>query len=404
NGKTGYCKHKTYHRHFFTLTVSANTMLPETRKKLYLYGLIAAASAGALFVLFAVFLNRGKLTVVTKAPFIIQVKDIKSENCDKDECTVELAPGDYTVTIQKAGYQSQELKVNVPIGGEHKEELEMRFLPVITLLGDEAGLKMFEEPKVVSESLPDVPLFFEKTYVVYLAPHPETKKQTLYVVGNQDGRLGDATAVTTFPRTIKNYVIIPGIEKNNLIAVIEQTDEESTLYMVNLEDKTRESLLTYPLITGVAWLPGTKDFLFESRDTGDISETVFMYRAEKKEVGKMDLKTSLSNIVPLSATRLLAATNQAILGTDNVLSVEGQLVALGEVEATPSILSGIGAAIVTGAPPTLNFVDYSLVANQARLIKTEGRFGIPEKMKLGSDGKTVVILSKGQVYELKFEE
>ncbi|MBU0667517.1 hypothetical protein KJ835_00185, partial [Patescibacteria group bacterium] len=162
-------------------------MMPEeTRKKLYIGLIIGLAAAAVLFIVWAMFLNRGTLTITAKAPFNVEVQGVRTESCSESPCTITLAPHDYKITLQKSGYKSVSLDVNVPIGGDHKEDVEFEFIPVISKRGAESDLKLFSPPELAADTetiaaSPQTPLFYEDNYVAYLQRDPESKRQTLYV-------------------------------------------------------------------------------------------------------------------------------------------------------------------------------------------------------------------------------
>jgi hypothetical protein len=395
----------------------------QTVKKISLIGFISLAVLGALFLLFALFLNKGTLTVTARAPFVMNIGNFKNEACPADTCSVTLAPGRYDVTLKKEGYRDSAITVEVPIGGEAKEQVEFSFVPTLRIAGDESSLKIFETPVVSGNSdTDDIPVdgvYYEKNYLAYIARDPDTHRQTLYVRTIENGKAGEKTVAASFIRDIKSYRLITDIENRGKIALIDSTAGTSTLYMVDLKAKTRESLFTYPLISDVKWVPGGDDFLFEAREEGNIGESIFIYKSavegtsgETVTTGttgtaaattpapeKLDLITTLKNVVPVSATQLIAATMQDVSGQGTGTDLEGTLVTLGENEATPSV-----TAAISSTAPQLNFIDYSLVSKQARLLKLAPDLGYPSQGQLSETQKSAYFLIDGKVYELTFTD
>lgn len=372
-------------------------MNEEARKKLFFWGLIVLAILGGLFVLWAIFFNRGTLTVNGQAPFIINITGVKTESCSESPCSVEVAPGDYSISLQKVGYQTVERRVTVPIGGEQVEEVTFQFIPVVTKLGVEADLQRFAEPIIEIPELEDTPVFSERSYATYLAFDPESKRQTLYIRGLVDGELSEPRVATSFIRTIDDYTIIPGIEDHNRIALIDRTNEESALYLVDLTEKSRTNILSLPYIADVKWIKGSDNFLLEARANGDISSSIYLYTMEQGEAKKLDLRTSVKNVEVLDSERLIAATSQSFTGAGTDEQLGGQLVTLGEVPATSEVTSGLFAS-------QLSFVEYYIPNNTARLIALETSISRADAIQLGSDRKSILFLTNGEVYELQFEE
>ena len=393
-----------------------------TARKISLIVFIALAVIGALFMVFAFFFNKGTLTVNSTAPYLLSVGNIKTQACADNSCSVVLAPGDYDITLKKAGYRDIEKKVTVPIAGEAKENITFEFITTLLIRGDESAAKLFSLPAVSAPDLPSEGIFYEKNYLAYIARDQESHRQTLYirtiadggtgspVSGGSPGKAGEKKAVTSFVRDLKDYLIIPAVEERNKIALIDSTAGTSTLYMIDLTKKSRDSIFTYPLISDVKWLPGTDDFLFEAREEGQVSSSVFIYRSGTAQTQKLDLQTSLKNVVAVSKDRLVAATNQFIAEPEKLGGLEGTLVALGEPattvltegEATPAVTSLLPG--LAQAASTLSFVDYSLISGDARLLKNAPDLASPSQARLSETGKSVYFLIDGKDYELQFTD
>jgi hypothetical protein len=171
--------------------------------------------------------------------------------------------------------------------------------------------------------------------------------------------------------------------------------------LVDLEEKTRNNILEYPLISGVRWIDNTDNFIFEARDEGEVDTGIHVYDADAAEGMKTGIYTSIENVDALDGNNLIAVTTQSVSGVAAENGLEGQLVTLGERDATPFVTD---IEEVETAAPRLSFVQYSILENQARLIKTESSLSTSEKAKLSLDGKGLLFLSGGMVYELRFKE
>ena len=371
-------------------------MNEEAQKKLYLWGLITLAVIGVLFILWATFLNKGTLTVNGSAPFIVNVSGVKTESCSESPCSLTLAPGDYAISFQKAGYRTVERDINIPLG-EKVEEVTFQFIPVFSKRGIEADLQLFTKPVLSIPELEDTPIFAEENYATYLAFDPESKRQTLYILGLADDELSEPRVATSFIRTIDDYTIIPGIEDQNRIALIERTEEESSLYMIDLTEKSRDNILTLPYMEDLQWIKGSNNFLLEAREEGEENSSIYLYDAEAKEAKKLDLKTSVDNVAVLDDGRFIAATTQSFTGAGASERLGGQLITLGEIPATPNVSSDL-------LGPQVSFIEYTLSNNTARLIALETSISSTDALQLETDGKTLLFLTNGEVYELKFEE
>lgn len=383
-------------------------MNEEAQKKLYLWILIIVAVLGLFFVIWAFFLNKGTLTISGNAPFNLNIQGLRTESCLESPCSLEIAPGQYTVSVQKTGYRTIEIDVDVPIGGEHIEEVDLKFIPTITRIGLEADVQAFPELELIVPELEDTPLFFEENYITYLAYDEETNRQTLYLRGITDDDLSEPQVATSFIRTIDEYTIVPDIEGNNSIVLIDQTDaEEDALYLVDLTEKSRDNIFSLPYIANAKWL-GSGNLLIEGREEGEVNSSIFFYSAEEDEAEKLNLQTTLDNVTLLNETTLIAATSQPFTGASAGLDALGALITLQELSATPNLLIPGSATpdIETGSRngPQLAFIHYDLTQNQARLLAVDIEHATADKIKLGRDQKTVQFLVGAEVYELRFED
>jgi hypothetical protein len=380
----------------------------ETRKKIFLWLVIFTLVAGAAFIIFAVFFNRGTLTINAEIPYRLQIGQFKTEICTEDPCSVVVAPGDYMIFLDKEGYREYTAEVSVPIAGEHIEEVKFSFIPYIREVGSEEDLNYFGVPTFENEDLPEI-YFIEDNFVTWMEVNPENARQTLYYSEIMDGGLSGKTVATSFIRPLKDYLIFPHIEDRKKIILIDNADDESVLYIVDLSEKTKDNVMSQPLINGIKWIKGTDNFLLEARGEGEASTSIFTYDIETKDLNKLNLQTSIDNIAVISSNRLIAATMQSISGVEKDGELEGQLVTLGEQDATPmagEITVDLSDALSGNYQftPQLNFIDYSLEWNEARLLKTETALSGVEKVKLSADGKGIYFLSEVTVYELRFEE
>lgn len=377
-------------------------MLEETRKKLYLWGLIALAVSGGLFVLFAIFLNRGTLTVVAQAPFSLEISGVRSQTCVDSPCSTVLAPGDYTIILKKAGYSDVTREINVPILGEHTEEVEFQFVPAIRELGPEEELQLFTEPQIENESLSDLTLFYEDQYVTYLAPDPETGRQTLYYRAlsrdpsdSQGLKLGEETVATSFTRNLTTYKIVPAIADQQKIAVIDASSTpgsdaaESTLYIVDLELKERNNALTLPAIFDLKWIPGTSNLLLEVRNLAP-NRTIAYFDYQNDKLTYLGLNTDLTNVAIQDPQTFIAATAQSPAFNREITSPEFSSLTETEFIADPN----------TSQLIPVTFARFTLMEDFPYILVRETFPGIPQKARMHPENGSFIFLINGTDYEL----
>lgn len=389
----------------------------DVQRKIWLGGLIGAVILGVLFLLWAVVLNRSSIIMHARAPYSITVQGLKTENCATDECTVVVAPGDYTITLQKTGYKSLTKTVTVPLGSPYSDNILLQFIPVFgtsTLTEEDifpADPELGEDALKKLGITSSTKLFFadDKKTFSYIVRNDLNFRQTLYLaVINDKGEVGEPQIVTSFLRDLGNYVVAIS-PKSDKIAVIDQAPGQATLYMIDREAKNRASLLTYSAIRDMRWLPDSDDFIFQAREKNDSPEFIYLYRWDDGKTTQLELRTPLDTIAVVNKDRLLAVTNQALPEGAKTRSFEGQLVPLGENQSTLEVSAGILAQ--GGSPeaaaaikPAYSFVDYSLIANQARLIGTLNEDPFPSRIKAADDAKSIYFLQGEKVGQLTFEE
>ncbi len=341
----------------------------------------------------------------------------RTETCTTDECTITVAPGDYTLGFEKTGYKSVTESATVPLGKPYEDTVNFDFIPVIGQTDKTADETFPPQPQLTPaerEKLgigASTQLFFNDSgkAVCYIVRNPQNYRQTLYLASISDaGDLGEPQIVTSFLRDLQHYVVIPSSDANK-VAIIDQGADQSTLYLVDRQAQNRASLFTYPFIRDLRWIPGTYDFLFAARAQSDSTESVFLYRGDDGKTTQLDLKTPLDDVAIVNRNRLLAVTNQKLPDTADMKTLEGQLVPLGENQSTVEVSVAVNAAEAAGATPpqvtpTYSFVDFSLVANQARLITIITTDPFPSKVTASQDGKSLYYLQGDKVFQLRFAE
>lgn len=389
----------------------------ETKKKLYLWTLITLAVAGLLFVIFAVFINRATLIFQGNAPFNINGGTFNF-SCLASPCQTTIAPGDYSLIITKDGYTTQQKPLSIGIFATNTQEITMQLIPLLRELGSEAELQFFARPAVTSESLGNTPLFYEEGFIAYLGRNPENGRQTLYYRSLQSAELGPETVATSFIRDLTDYTIVPAIASRQKIAVIDNSAQEGTLYMVDLATKERHSLLSFARIENMKWIPETNNFLLEARDFNQTARAIYYYEQNKDSQNQdtqnqqnpqsaaaasprqLPLRTSLANIDFLDPQNIIAITSQApITPAENQQNI---FIALEDTEAAAQNVA-LETPPETETSIPLSFIRYSLQNSQTFLIATQTFPTLPTQAKINPPANTLLFLINNTVYELKFQ-
>jgi|GEM_PF-6679255 len=460
----------------------------DVQRKLWFGGLIGALILGGLFVVWAVFLNRGTIIITSKAPYSLTLEGLRTEACSTDKCSTIVAPGNYTITVQKQGYKPVTKNITVPLGQPYEDNITLQFIPFISQIQTPQDQIFPANPKITKAQRAELgvgtstQLFFDqnKKFVAYMIRDPENFRQTLYLatvsqigapvtshsaatsqqssptqqsftsqefsntqeisstqnstssqensqqLNTQESsakpvpriktppeettvQIGTPEVVTSFLRDLQNFVLVPN-QTGEKIGIIDQAGDGSTLYVVDIKAKNRASLLNYPVIRDMRWIGGTNDFLFLARPTKTEAETVFLYRWDEAKTYKLDLKTSLDDIAIIDHNRILAVTSQKLPDNNTGVTLDGQLVPLGENQSTTEVTSNITSdknPSTTDSKATIAtyaFVDFSLIANQARLITTQNTNPFPTLIQATQDDKAIYFLQGNKVSQLRFDE
>ena len=388
---------------------------PDVQRKIWLGILIGIILMGVAYLVWAVFLNRSTIVINAKAPFTLAISGLRTENCSIDSCSTAVVPGDYNITIKKTGYKDLTKTITVPFGRVYEETVKLEFIPIITqstktkaeIFPPEFQLTKTDRDKLgVSQ---DTKLFFSDApsgttpkFVTYISRNETNNRQTLYIATIGDNPTPQI--VTSFLRDLQTPVIVPN-QTGDKVAVIDQSPDQATLYMIDQQAKNRAAIASYPAIRDLRWIPASNDFIFQARAQTGEPEALFLYRWDDGKTTKLDLNTTLENIAILNKNRILAVTDQSISGdVTDPATLEGSLIAL-SANTTPT----------TPAPtsPTHLFIDYSLISNEARLITTLKTGDFPSQVSAAADQKSLYFLQAGDaqsgaaketVFELKFEE
>lgn len=357
----------------------------ETRKKIWIFALIGGVVLGFLFVIWAVFLNRGSIVVSAQVPFQVSIPQFKTVECQANPCRVEVAPQNYRVTVSKPGFHDVVQAVRVPWNGEVKLDVTLPFIAVLK--------------KVDAGAMPSAPT---SQYKAYLARNEQNFRQTLYLQEMITGGLwSKPVAVTSFVRNVTQEVIQVAPNGKKIVVVDQSDPAESKLYLVDIEQKTRENILNYAFIRDVQWLEDSQHFLVEGRPTGSLVNSIFYYKPEAtagQQLVDLGLQTTLANVALSEKGHLIIATTQEIAGLDGGDQLDGKIINLDSGRA--------GAALQPGeTPPTpvLAFLDYSLTNLEARLIKQVSGQALPGRVQLSEDKKSLFAQMGKEVWELRFE-
>ncbi len=341
--------------------------------------LILILVGGVAFLVFAVFLNRAELSITAEVPFNLSIYGQQSRYCETSPCLIALAPGKYYLTIDKSEYQQVTDEVELKLGQKMEKSYQLIRTPKLTGLADGAdeAVTFLEDPlpKLIS-GLPDNIAYFKapaSNNVYFLADNPQTYLPSLY--------LKDTDQADQPPRLLVNF--LRGMEKvlirinpeETMVSIIDQSDpQNASLYLVDLQAKSRLLAAQNALIADALWLPraasGQQYLLLEKINRDSLQPEVSLLDAANPSVE-----------VPLPvSTRLFAV--QA-LGPQEILYAE-------PYENQSADGTGFGFTV-----KMLN-----LQTQLSQDIFTIPGMNLPQKMEFGGKTKILLMLIDGKVYSL----
>ncbi|MBD3328206.1 hypothetical protein GF340_02765 [Candidatus Peregrinibacteria bacterium] len=340
-----------------------------TVKRLYLWGALGFIFIAIIYLLWAIFLNKGTLLIEAETPFLATIEDVKAVSCTQSPCEIKVAPGEYILKLQKAGHYEIEEFIEIPLGGALRKQYEFMYKATWTQLDESAQLNNFTDS------------INEKTT---FTRDPETGRQTLYFTDENN----EESIATSFIRTVTDYSVYPSIKQRNKILFIDRLENKHILYLIDLKEKSRNSIADYFRIHDLKWIPDSEKIIVSANTENNINPKLYLIDTATGEIIPLEIQTLAALTAPISENRIIAATSQSASG------IEGRLTELSELDATPSANSDYQS--------TYNFVEYDLNQAAPRLLHRSNLKSI-NAIRLAEDEQSIYVLSEGIVYELKFD-
>jgi len=375
-------------------------MTEEPQKKLILIGLALITVITGIALVFALFFNRGKLILIGQAPFFVEIPNVKTITCFNDECELVLIPNQYQITIQKPQFKSQKIAVKVPLGGKTSHELNFEFIPYTQIVSDlsqvlnERNTQPFQKKlsEIQLKNWPnkginwaDLPTNFKsltispdattaildngKTQILYnfstqqsqllnittgqkvfydqagktlyyIDLDAKTSRQTLY--SRALSNLENPLPLTTFPRSIKNYQLIPSPDAQKILLL---DTPINTVYLIDTKQKTRTSIYSQGTIASLKWLPEGDGFIIEGNGKNVLNDEnadsaaatsqnqLTWFDLNSNKTLPLSIAESLKNVIPQANHQLIIASssNNSLINYNLENGLKTQLFTFAEI-------------------------------------------------------------------------
>lgn len=406
--------------------------------------------AGCGFIAFAVFFNRATLEVSAEAPFSIMAVNQRSQDCSASPCSMVLAPGHYDLQITKTGFQSVTDQVDLKIGQTTSKTYQLAATPKVLPVGPWNPENLFSNSQIWQSKLLQLSLSTSSTawtlisnqlakinnlifleinsdaswiiaetsnaasaiptnldkhkplsltagtnyffapnsdVIYYIAANPDSSLPSLYR-RNLDGD-EQPELLINFLRTINNPQLIISQDQFHVALIDRPSDISSSLYLIDLQAKTRRAVNQDELISNFAWLPGSDGM--DSPVISDQSVTPDNSPAAASKslnflVEKINSETLLPNLY-------LASTNDP--ETQSLLPISGGLSALALIDNSHVILAQ-SYADISG----FSLLNFDLTTQQTQPVFQVPDLAPPQKIDYSAATHTLYFLVNSTVYSL----
>lgn len=360
----------------------------------------------AVFIaIWGLFLNNGSIVFKSSPPFTITIAGGESKVCNEEDCQINLAPGNYSVVLEKQGHYKIAKEITLQRWQQLQEEVKFVEIPFVEEIGSflntnsEALSTVLNTDFLNLQSIDFKPSFeLENIKQITLSPNAKfyisedaDEDSALYSIDEQEIETNQTISnfawtnndilyfldrdrsngqfslfkynpftdvkevVTTFPRNNSEFKIFNSTDLDKLL-VTETSEEESIWYLVDLKEKSKAEILT---TTPVKTLNISPNFMYATATLIDDSRTL------------VDLKTKsvkkIQNGVTSNRETFLDQNNLLIFTSINDLSAAN----ITEENLLEESLNGL--LDVVGSTENLNFLyKYNISENSYEaLLETE---------------------------------
>jgi len=337
------------------------------------------------------FFNKGVLTVVAKPPFNVLVSGVINKDCKSNECSLELATGDYDVIVSKPDHENIKFEIKIVRAGEIRKDLHFKFIPQITSVGNwwteklyEKYIHQFQQASLFEEDIKDkdIAKFFEsyggKDFAwiaktknfIFLKNEDQTLKQGIYLA---DINFENLKRITIFPREIENSLLAVSSDGKQL-TIVDLSKNLNQVYLIGLNNGNKEKIYEAKSITSIRWL-GTNNILLERiKEGGEIALELINIKSALK-ANELAFSADLPNI--------------SIMKSGEILFFNGRKLNLDSQKSTSDFWLNSYDPRTKSITKLINLKDKLLF--------------FPEKIEISVDEKTLRVLSHKKLYDIRLQ-
>jgi len=329
---------------------------------------------GAIFtVVWGLFLNRGQLTVISKAPYTVSILSGPSQDCTEDTCTLTLKPGKKFLSIFKENHEEFQSEIDVPRWQTVELKADPRFIPKIVELGEEI-------------SIPTT----KKANFTFDFDHEQGKQAVFDSTGK---------VISYFPRQLEESTLSVSPDESH-IAVLENTGNKANVYLIDVKNLKRNEIFSEEgEVSAVKFSPHASKIIIALKKE-DVTEN-YLYKDGK--LNKLNYADSIDKFAWIDDEKFIVATGEIILNAKTASEITDQ------TEITFEDYFAIVSGEITEAGSSEEKTVYFHLFNTQnfatqKLSSLVGNEILPVKLDVLADGRIIFAAKNAKYYELLLQE
>lgn len=429
----------------------------ENKNKLLALIIIVAIGVGIIFyVVWFILLNRGTIVFEGNPPFSVSIGP-ESQICLESSCSFSFAVQDYDYVISKEGYYTRSGTVAINRGKTISMPINLEYIPEAlegmpyTVFSLPVGYSKFTErllditsfhsfdPSMTLKKLPkkiediqfsssgEKAIVFEKNDVsLYSTSDFLSKKlseisdassagwtkdeKSIYTISFDDVAKKDALkklnlednsieSLVYFLRDVDDYSI--SVSPDELfVAIADTTHSPNTLYIVDLQNKTRTNIFEGFVIEVGYWPSNSEVLIFSAKDEDQNVASLWYWDSITIEVNQFPFKSNFMNVDFSSEDELFFITESEFNVSGTSEPYFSEFIEEEEVTDYTLIFSEVAE------PKRLTLQKWLYKQNETYLIKdlSESLPAIPDKIEVSNDNKIIRLLVEDKIFDIKLGE
>ncbi len=405
-----------------------------------LWFLLLALGISVFVILWTFVLNKGAVVLQGEAPFEVKKGLLVDYKCEESPCKFRLPPGAYVYTVNKQGYQPENITVEVKRWQTSEISLDFKLEPVVKKLGEAAkfvypagvrDVKVKSQIRLAESAKKEqVDLSFYQGKIVWVGFRPQGG-EVLVFDGTKYVLLDIARKELVFSRVLDALAVSAGLEEDVVYLEQKKTVDGQALISFSNEEKEQQITVFPREIKNAVIYPATgKEYflLIDNTDGGkriykiDTKEKIKTFLAEIQTEELSEASLSLSGrflfLRAAGAGTIIYDLNQnseirpafsgkaAWLGDTLMIIDRSDAVAVAGDFMFESLSANLSVKIKRPSAPVAGWSLFSYApetANYSRIVSLPGDISNVSRIEVDEEGRRVLLLtSSDEIFEVKF--